>query len=78
MPVVGSRCFRNDTTGVMLSGKTAIVTGSNTGIGYETALDLARRDAKVILACRNMEKCAEARTLVSVFCTICSCIDFIT
>lgn len=39
-----------------LNGKTAIVTGANTGIGKETALDLASRGAKVILACRNMKQ----------------------
>ncbi|KAM9733505.1 dehydrogenase/reductase SDR family member 13-like isoform 1-T1 [Menidia menidia] len=42
-----------------LNGKTAIVTGSNTGIGKSTAMDLAKRGARVILACRNKEK-AEA------------------
>ncbi|XP_073779103.1 dehydrogenase/reductase SDR family member 13a.3 isoform X1 [Danio rerio] len=42
-----------------LNGKTAIVTGCNTGIGKTTALDLARRGARVILACRNQER-AEA------------------
>jgi NAD(P)-dependent dehydrogenase (short-subunit alcohol dehydrogenase family) len=43
-----------------LTGKTAIVTGSNTGIGYETALDLFKRGAKVYVACRNKEKALHA------------------
>lgn len=44
------------------SGKTAIVTGSNTGIGYETALDLYQKGAKVYVACRNEEKALNAIT----------------
>jgi NAD(P)-dependent dehydrogenase (short-subunit alcohol dehydrogenase family) len=39
-----------------LTGKTAIVTGANSGIGYEMALALARKEATVILACRNKDK----------------------
>jgi NAD(P)-dependent dehydrogenase (short-subunit alcohol dehydrogenase family) len=43
-----------------LSGKVAIVTGANSGIGYETARALARKQATVILACRDSKKGAAA------------------
>ena len=43
-----------------LHGKVAIVTGATGGIGYETALGLARRGATTILASRNPSKGAEA------------------
>ena len=39
-----------------LTGKIAIVTGANSGIGYEMARALARKEATVILACRNKAK----------------------
>ncbi len=38
------------------AGKTAVVTGANSGIGYETARALARKGATVILACRDAGK----------------------
>lgn len=42
-------------------GKVVIVTGANTGIGKETVWELARRGAKVYMACRDMKKCEETR-----------------
>jgi len=39
-----------------LTGQVAIVTGANTGIGYHTALELARYNATVIVAARNSKK----------------------
>ncbi|KAJ0172155.1 hypothetical protein K1T71_012128 [Dendrolimus kikuchii] len=44
-----------------MQNKVVLVTGSNTGIGYETAKDLAHRGARVILACRDMQKGTNAK-----------------
>lgn len=46
------------------SGKTAIVTGANTGIGLEIARELARKGARVLLACRDGDKAAEAERTI--------------
>lgn len=43
-----------------LTGKIAIVTGANTGLGFETALDLYQKGAKVYVGCRDEEKGLDA------------------
>jgi NAD(P)-dependent dehydrogenase (short-subunit alcohol dehydrogenase family) len=43
-----------------LTGKITIITGANSGIGYEAALALARKGATVIMACRSMGKAKQA------------------
>ncbi|KAF9132464.1 hypothetical protein BGW39_000101 [Mortierella sp. 14UC] len=43
-----------------LSGKVAIVTGANSGLGYATTVALAANGAHVFLACRSQERALEA------------------
>ena len=39
-----------------LTGKTAIITGGNSGVGFETAIELARHGATTIIACRSASR----------------------
>jgi NAD(P)-dependent dehydrogenase (short-subunit alcohol dehydrogenase family) len=47
------------------TGRTAVITGANTGLGYETAAALAAKGADVVLAVRNVEKGKAAADLIS-------------
>jgi NAD(P)-dependent dehydrogenase (short-subunit alcohol dehydrogenase family) len=46
------------------TGRVAVITGSNTGLGYETAAALAAKGANVVLAVRNIEKGKNAAALI--------------
>jgi len=43
------------------AGRTAVVTGANSGLGFLTSLELARRGAHVVMAVRDMDKGRRAR-----------------
>ena len=52
----GGKCYSD----AKMDGKTVVITGCNTGIGKETARDLSKRGAKIIMACRNLELAEKA------------------
>ncbi len=55
------RRFRPGDLDVDLEGRTALVTGGNSGLGFATADALARLGAHVFLACRDVERGSRAR-----------------
>ena len=50
------------------SGRVAIVTGSNTGVGFEAAAVLAEKGAHVVLAVRNLDKGDDAKARITARC----------
>jgi NAD(P)-dependent dehydrogenase (short-subunit alcohol dehydrogenase family) len=47
------------------TGHAAVVTGANSGLGYETTKALAQRGATVVMACRDMTRCQTAAEEIS-------------
>jgi NAD(P)-dependent dehydrogenase (short-subunit alcohol dehydrogenase family) len=47
------------------TGRTVVITGANTGLGYETAAALAAKGAHVVLAVRNLDKGRDAVSLIT-------------
>jgi len=47
-----------------LSGRVAVITGSNVGIGFETARSMARNGCEIVFACRNRQKTQEAMEFI--------------
>jgi NAD(P)-dependent dehydrogenase (short-subunit alcohol dehydrogenase family) len=45
-----------------LRGRTALVTGANSGLGFWTSAELAQKGARVLMACRNPDKAGDALT----------------
>jgi NADPH:quinone reductase-like Zn-dependent oxidoreductase len=53
-----------------MTGQNVIVTGINTGIGKQTALQLAQRGATVIITCRRREVAQSMESLGEKFCEV--------
>jgi NAD(P)-dependent dehydrogenase (short-subunit alcohol dehydrogenase family) len=47
------------------TGRVAVITGANTGLGYETAVALAEHGAQVVLAVRNLDKGKDAAARIT-------------
>ncbi|XP_063626745.1 QRFP-like peptide receptor [Cydia splendana] len=59
--LVSSKFRKSFKSKLPMTGKVIIVTGANSGLGFETAKDLAKRGGRVIMACRNEHRALAAR-----------------
>lgn len=48
-----------------MTGRTILITGANSGIGKETARFMAKKGARVVMACRNLESGKAVRGLLT-------------
>ncbi|MEM6283549.1 MAG: oxidoreductase [Chloroflexota bacterium] len=56
---MGSKWTQNDIPN--MDGKVVIITGANSGLGFESTKAIAARGATIVMACRNLEKGEKAR-----------------
>ena len=49
-----------------LDGKNAVITGGNTGLGFETTKDLAKRGARVLMLCQHKDEAEDAMKRIEV------------
>eukprot|EP01119_Soliformovum_irregulare_P001301 TRINITY_DN1102_c0_g1_i1.p1 TRINITY_DN1102_c0_g1~~TRINITY_DN1102_c0_g1_i1.p1 ORF type:complete len:364 (-),score=115.36 TRINITY_DN1102_c0_g1_i1:45-1136(-) len=56
-----AKSFNPEDLKVDATGKTVMITGANSGLGYEATREIAARGGSVIMICRNLEKGTKAR-----------------
>ncbi len=56
----GGRCKSKN----RVDNKVVVITGANTGIGFQTALELAKRGARVIIACHDTKDAEKAVKII--------------
>ena len=57
-------CKNFELPAALAQGKVVVITGANSGLGFGTAELLAQRGAKVVLACRSLSRCEEAKLAI--------------